>query len=152
MSQSEVKENFSIFYIEDSKFDFQFYKTIIEDALSGSYNISIDNSKSLFQATSAIQKNKYDIIILDLNLIDSKGYETFSTIKNSITNECPVLVITGIEDINIENKCLEEGAEGFFIKGVHERNLIEKIMSLAFTQNKLSYNIGDFKFANETQH
>ncbi len=58
----------------------------------------------------------FELILLDLSLPDSDGLDTFSAIHQEVP-ETPVVVLTGTEDPELEQKVREMGAEDFLLKG-----------------------------------
>ncbi len=135
------REPLKILYAEDNPIEFISYKTIIERALRKTHSTEIENVSTLEDALNFISQNSYDIIIVDLNLIDSKGYDTFATIKSRCLETTPIIILTGVEDMNVQNKCIKAGANGYFIKNISDNNLISTILAFTFDQEKLRANI-----------
>lgn len=58
---------------------------------------------------------KFDIILLDLNLLDSKGSDTFFKIRAAFPN-IPIIIITGVRPDNTDVKLCKFKADGFISK------------------------------------
>ena len=58
-----------------------------------------------------VESVKPDIIILDLELEDSQGIETLANVVAYSGHECPIIVLSSIENHEIYQKCVKYGAE-----------------------------------------
>ena len=70
---------------------------------------------NLKDAESLLGTERFQVLLLDLNLPDSTGYDTFERIK-SLAPNIPLIVLTGFEDFNLAEKCLENGAKDYLSK------------------------------------
>ena len=57
-----------------------------------------------------------DIVLLDLDLPDSSGFESLDTMLDAAGSE-PVVVLTGLDDEGVGVEAVERGAQDFLIKG-----------------------------------
>ena len=69
--------------------------------------IKCDEAASLTEAVQKAKNNKYDIITLDLNLVDSTPHQTLSAIPLLKTNNAKVAVLTGAVSIDHIKKIKE---------------------------------------------
>ena len=68
-------------------------------------------------ATDALEKfksEKFDIVLLDLNLPDKHGLEVLKQIRE--ISDVPVIIISGITGIETQIECFEAGADQFIPK------------------------------------
>lgn len=61
------------------------------------------------------QSDTIDLILLDLNLPDSKGLDTLQTMLES-TEDVPIVVLTGLDDQELGVTAVERGAQDYLIK------------------------------------
>jgi len=74
--------------------------------------------------------DRFEVILLDLSLPDSDGLDTFSAIHEKAP-ETPVVVLTGTDDPELEQKVREMGAEDFLLKGrIGSKALIRKVRAV----------------------
>ena len=77
------------------------------------FDVKVDSEYTLTSGIKKIYNNNYDLILLDLNLPDSRGYSTYKSVQQ--ITDTPILVITG------------ESAETFELYGVNQDYAIAKI-------------------------
>jgi two-component system, cell cycle response regulator CtrA len=68
----------------------------------------------------------YDIITLDLMLPDIDGYEVLRRLRAAQVHT-PVLVLSGLDDVDHKVKALDFGADDFLIKPLDRRELLARI-------------------------
>ena len=72
-----------------------------------------------------------DLIILDLNFPAGGGISVLARLKtNLLTKTIPVLILTGVEDENIEKEALHLGAEGYLLKPTKPKEVIDMVQKL----------------------
>ncbi|BDB96381.1 response regulator transcription factor [Candidatus Hydrogenosomobacter endosymbioticus] len=71
----------------------------------------------------------YDAIILDLNLPDINGHELLQKIRESAIR-APILILSGMQDIEEKVKALGFGADDYMTKPFHRQELIARIKAL----------------------
>lgn len=62
-----------------------------------SFSFTISKAETLNLALVALSKSNFDLILLDLNLPDSRGLETIKLIQRCDQRNTPILPITGTE-------------------------------------------------------
>ncbi|WP_159437914.1 diguanylate cyclase [Vreelandella massiliensis] len=77
-----------------------------------------------------------DVILLDLNLLDSSGLDTISRCK-AIATETPIVVLTGHDDMDFSLKALEAGAQDYLIKKGVEADALLRAMRYAMERHQL---------------
>ncbi|MBF0296346.1 MAG: cyclic nucleotide-binding domain-containing protein [Magnetococcales bacterium] len=69
------------------------------------------------EAEQLLGQDKYDLILLDLHLSDSKGYEETFVRINEKAFDTPVIVFTALDDDKKALQAVQEGAQDYLIKG-----------------------------------
>ena len=87
----------------------------IGEALKEKYIVSM--AKSAAQALKMMEKNKPDLILLDIKMPVMDGYEMLEVIKNDPKfSDIPVIFLTADNEDGSESKCLKMGASDFIRK------------------------------------
>jgi two-component system, cell cycle response regulator CtrA len=71
----------------------------------------------------------YDIILLDLNLPDMSGFEVLRTLRVSRV-KTPILILSGLADIEGKCKALGFGADDYMTKPFHRDELVARIHAI----------------------
>lgn len=106
----------------------------------------VDNSEllraeSVKQAVELLaQHPDCDWVFLDLNLPDGNGLEVLDYIQESALF-APVIMLSGLDNIAVVDKCLQRGANGFITKGARREQLEECISVVYRGATYLSYEV-----------
>lgn len=122
-TESMVK-SIKILLIEDNLGDAYLIEEYLEEFATFSYEMN--HVGTLNEAFSVLNKQLFDVILLDLELPDSYGIDTFLSIHNKGL-EIPIIILTGLNDEKVGVFALKEGAYEFLVKGQMECRLIEYI-------------------------
>ena len=79
-------------------------------------NIDIEWANRLSEGLDVIRKRKVDVILLDLSLPDSQGYNTFVKVHVHAP-QIPIVVLSGNSDESLAIKIIRAGAQDFLVKG-----------------------------------
>ena len=113
---------------------------LVEDDLSYSDLVQIQLSSVGCSATNiiAIQsieeavevKNELDpdVILLDLNILDSNGLSTYEKI-NDLFPESSVIVLSGMDDQNLALEIVAKGGQDYILKSDVNPQILEKTMN-----------------------
>src|SRR6266852_9106094 len=66
-----------------------------------------------------------DLILADLNLPDSSGYETFLRVRERAPG-IPIIVLTGLDDDHLAVRAVEDGAQDYLVKSLIQPKLIAR--------------------------
>ena len=81
-------------------------------------------------ALGLVQKQTFDVVILDLGLPGLGGIETCHQL-HQLQPELPVLILTSHPDKHLVLKLMEAGAKGYCLKGIEADKLVLAIRSIA---------------------
>jgi signal transduction histidine kinase/HPt (histidine-containing phosphotransfer) domain-containing protein len=101
----------SILIIDDQRMNI----TALSKALRPEYNVfAVGNGRD---ALIAAESSRPDVILLDIKMDDMDGYEVITALKrNEVTKNIPVIFITGLADVESEEKGLALGAVDYIRK------------------------------------
>lgn len=100
--------------------------------LAEAENISFDLEwkDSLSTGLERLTKIETDVVLLDLNLPDSRGFVTFTKTRAQAP-EVPIVILTGIPDEKLALKAVREGAQDYLIKSHIDSDLLIRTIRYA---------------------
>jgi len=128
------KETIPVLLIGDNPGDARFIQELLKESSSVYFNLTIQ--ETLSEGLEVFLKNKFDIILLDLNLPDSFGLNTVSIIHEKI-KDIPIIVLTGRVDEELALKSLKLGIQDYLVKGKIDSVLLERSISYAVERHNV---------------
>ncbi|MCP5419506.1 MAG: response regulator [Gammaproteobacteria bacterium] len=129
-----------VLVVEDSPSDLLMLRTMLMDASRETNPLVPDlrlyQATSLAQTLSYLETAPFDILLLDLNLPDSQGLETFRRLKES-SHEAAVVVLTGLADNTLAVEAIRHGAQDYLIKDHLDSNLLVRSLCYAVERQRL---------------
>jgi PAS domain S-box-containing protein len=113
----------AILLVEDNNLDERLIKEMLKEI--SSFNYELITSGTLKDCCEQIQKKHFDIILLDLNLPDSTGQQTFQK-ANDCSKGIPIVLVSGLADEELSLKLIKEGAQDYITKQSLNSALLEK--------------------------
>ncbi len=83
-----------------------------------------------------IAQKSVDLVLLDLSLPDSQGFDTFIRVR-TLAPELPIVVLTGFDDAITATRAAREGAQDYLVKGHIDSNVLTRAMRYAIERKKL---------------
>ncbi len=98
-------------------------------------SIEVEWVDQLGLALERLEQGGIDVILLDLNLPDSRGLETFTRLYDRFP-DVPVIILTGEHDESIGVTAVENGASDYLVKQQLEGGMLPKIVQFTVARNK----------------
>lgn len=129
----EVKDSVKILLVEDYK-----HSQIIVTRLLKKNNFeSIVVVENGLQAYEQVQEQKYDLILMDMQMPVMNGFEATQKIRELDNyKDTPIIALTAFAMKGDREKCLEAGATDYIPKPIDSQEFIEKVKY--YTENKVS--------------
>ena len=121
-----------ILLIEDNPEDARLIELMLKRA---NVRFELQCVERLSAGIERLQSANVDIILLDLDLPDSKGLVSLAKL-NDIRPEAPVIVLTGLADDTIGLQAVKEGAQDYLIKGQADKNLLSRSINYSIERKK----------------
>lgn len=109
--------------VEDDPGDALLLREYLSESRTFSYEIA--EADRVSKSLELLELEFFDVIILDLNLPDSRGIETFSRL-NAAAPMVPIIVLTGLADEEIGTAAVKQGAQDYLVKGQADGNLLSR--------------------------
>ncbi len=134
MSVQELK----VLLIEDNPGDAFLMKFYLGESTSPIFHVS--HSEDVKGGLELLSKDKYDIILSDMNLPDSFGVETIKSILTNYPGNL-VIVLTGLTDEDVGLETVRYGAQDFLVKGKFDGKVLISSVMFSFERFKLNKQI-----------
>lgn len=120
--------------VEDSRVDATLIQHLLEKTKSALF--STVWVTSLSSALDTLEQDEIDVILLDLNLIDSYDLDTFESISTRAP-ELPIVVLTGHDDREQGFEAIRHGAQDYLIKGHVKGELLVRSLVYAIERKRI---------------
>ena len=119
---TETVENLKVLVVEDIALNQLLIKILLLDF---GYDVTIANNGQI--AIENLRENKYDIILMDLQMPVMNGFEATAYIRNTMKNNVPIIALTAdVTTVDVE-KCKAVGMNDYVSKPIDEKDLYTKI-------------------------
>ena len=129
-----MKSLIKILLIEDDAQDANIMKLRLERAPN--FNHTLEHTTRLENAIERISRGNIDVILTDLILPDSEAKNTISKLKDKAPH-IPILVLTGIDDENLEIEFIRSGIEAYLLKSELGQSSLVRMIRYAVERNQL---------------
>jgi len=83
-----------------------------------------------YEAITVLQKENFDLILLDIMMPDISGIDVLKNIRSGTKHSnTPVIMITALEDVQTVDECIEAGADDYIMKPLNTTLLKLRIAS-----------------------
>lgn len=135
-----------ILLIEDNPGDARLVEILLEE--TDFLECQIVNKQSLTEGIEALHKEEYDIVLLDLTLPDSRGFETLERLIKAHP-DVNVIVMTGLSDKVLGLNAVKVGAQDFLMKGGFDSDLLAKTLRYAIERKGVLSKLAESQRARE---
>ena len=120
--------------LDDDPEDIFLLRDMLADA--GATDIVLDEARTLAEARQSICSRRYDVLLVDLNVPDSSGIETFLEVHRSAP-EVPIIVLSGLHDETLAVEAVRKGAQDYLVKGRVDGGLLTRAIQYSIERNEL---------------
>lgn len=132
-SVEKEKEVIQILLIEDDLDDVLLLKDSLAEAET--IKVKLTHAARLSDGLKQIAEQIFDVILLDLNLPDSRGLETLSNLQRSAAN-IPIVIISGLADDHTTLEAVRHGAQDFLVKGEISGRILARVLRYAIERKQ----------------
>ena len=120
--------------VEDNPGDARLIQEMLSEV--GQTAFTLKCADKLSTGLECLEQGDIDVILLDLSLPDSHGFDTFTTVHNQVP-AIPVVVLSGLSDEELALKAVGEGAQDYLVKGQVDSNVLARSMRYAVERRRL---------------
>ena len=129
MSQKPIK----VLLIEDNPGDARLLSEILVDVHTALFELEwVDR---LSRGLERLNGDPIDVVLLDLNLPDGAGLQTFTAVRNSAP-DVPIIILSGMADEKMAVRTVREGAQDYIVKGNIDGHLLERSIHYAIERKR----------------
>jgi len=124
----------SVLLIEDNEAD----AYLVSESLANSQppRFKITHRDRLSSGLACLSNESFDLVLLDLSLPDSDGFETFRRVRES-SPSIPIVVLTGQDDLDLAIKTAREGGQDYLLKQFTGGELLKRLMCQAIERKRI---------------
>ncbi|MEZ5014261.1 MAG: response regulator [Chitinophagales bacterium] len=137
----DAKKWTNILLIEDNPADARLVEIYLNESVMLAPRIT--KVTELRKGLLMLEENDFDIVLLDLTLPDSSGFETVMTLLREFPAQT-VIVMTGLEDDSVAIRSVKAGAQDFIVKGQFDSNLLSRTISYAIERHELQLKLENY--------
>jgi len=104
--------------------------------VEGKAAVDVNCVSRLSDGLNSLSQRSPSVILLDLNLPDSKGAETFRKVLEKAPN-VPVVILSGQDDEALAMKALHQGVQDYLVKGTISSSGLDRAMRYAVERQAL---------------
>ncbi len=129
---SRQTELLRVLLVEDNALDAKFITALLRLPTA---TLQCQHVTRLGEALKHLESNRPDVVLLDLNLEDSAGYETFYRVRQAASGAA-ILVLSGSDDEELAIKTVREGAQDYLVKGTFDGGLLLRSIRYAIERKR----------------
>ncbi len=147
MSASITSRSIKVLVVEDNQPEYAPWFQIVASGVN-SDQFESERVATLSNALALLEKEPFDVILLDLALPDSVGLPTFSQICVRVP-EIPIVVTSALENNDHAFAVLREGAQDYLIKGEVDVKLLRRTLLYAIERHRSRVLLQQLSFNDE---
>ena len=128
------KSKLQILIVDDNPGDIRLCREMLQESNTVSWKV--EEAHDLAVGRKKAAKTQFDLIVLDLNLPDSEGINTFYEIRSS-ANHTPIVILSGRADQALALDAVQEGAEDYLNKDQLTPSLVSRSFQYAIERSLL---------------
>lgn len=111
---NRVENHYRVLLVEDLPVDARLIQIVLGEAPDVTFDLKC--AERLSDAFERLGSAAYDVVLLDLSLPDSLGFETFRALHARFPS-VPIVVLSGLDDEQLALRAVHAGAQDYLVKG-----------------------------------
>lgn len=123
----------SVLLIEDNPGDALLMQEWVNEMAADRF--SMEWESDLASGLRRLKKDTFDLLVLDLSLPDSRGWDTFERARQAAPH-LPLIVMSGLNDEALAVRTVKEGAQDYLVKGHVDGHSLVRAMRYAIQRRQ----------------
>jgi PAS domain S-box-containing protein len=128
-----------ILLVEDSASDARMFRAVFASHPDSSWTIA--HVERLQEALKYVATHEVALVLLDLSLPDSVGFNTLEAVLQQAPH-VPIVVLTSLDDEEFALKAVQEGAQDYLVKGQLASGTLFRTLRYAIERHRLRQDLG----------
>ena len=122
-----------VLLVEDDRTDAYLIQELLSEA---GVRLDVRHADKISSAFKCLEEERFDVILTDLGLPDSQGFETFCKVHDRAP-DTPIIVLTGLVDEEFAINAVQKGAQDYLVKGRVDAVSLSKSIRYSIERHKL---------------
>ena len=123
-----------VLLIEDNPGDVRLVRVLLGGPAEARF--VLESAERLTEGLGRLSEGTFDALLLDLNLPDSQGLETFLRVAAEAP-QIPAVVMTGTDDVGLGVRAVQAGAQDYLVKGRVDGELLARSIRYAVERKRV---------------
>jgi DNA-binding NarL/FixJ family response regulator len=124
----------TVLLIEDNVGDARLIREILSEVKRSPFKL--EYVERLSAGLRRLAAGGIDVVLLDLSLPDSQGFETFVKLRGQ-DPRAPILVLTGLDDEDVAIRAMQAGAQDYLVKGQLTGGMLARAIRYAIERQRV---------------
>lgn len=131
-----------VLLIEDNLADIVLIKEMLKESLNTTFKLY--DVHYLDEGLKYLEENEIDVLLLDLNLPDSQGLDTFQKANEKAPN-VPIIILTAFDDEYTAVEAVKGDAQDYLTKGKVDSGLLTRSISYAIERKQIEIELKKYQ-------
>jgi sigma-B regulation protein RsbU (phosphoserine phosphatase) len=122
--------------VEDNAGDARLIREMLRESRAGQPVVELTHVDRLAAGLEHLATDEADVVLLDLTLPDSRGFDTFAR-THAAAPDVPIVVLSGLDDEDTAVRAVHAGAQDYLVKGRVDGALLVRAMRYAIERQTL---------------
>ena len=143
---SGTDKTIRVLLVEDEPDHALLFRKMLTSAVGSAMHVM--HVSSLKEASESVTVDPPEVVLLDLMLPDSQGFDTFGRLHGQ-SPDVPIIVLSGMKDEELALEAVRLGAQDYLVKGQFEGGLLSRAIRYAIERNRMRQELRSLSLVDE---
>lgn len=124
---------YSVLLMEDSPSDAGLVRALLAEVREAAFEVTCVDRVAT--GSECLAQQRFDVVLLDLGLLDSTGFETFSAVSRRAPS-VPIVILSGRDDRDLAVRAVQKGAQDYLAKGEVDGPSLQRAIRYAIERKR----------------